>query len=37
MKKTGLLEGIEDIRREWSVWYPLQEVLSIFIAAMIRG
>ena len=32
MKKLGLpevLEGIEDTRREQSVWYPLHEVLFI--------
>ena len=40
MKKLGLLEvleGIEDSRRERSVWYPLHEVLFIFIAAVICG
>lgn len=40
MKKVGLLEvleGIEDSRRERSVWYPLHEVLFIFIAAVICG
>ena len=40
MKKIGLLEvleGIEDSRRERSVWYPLHEVLFIFIAAVICG
>ena len=38
MKKIGLLEvleGIEDSRRERSVWYPLHEVLFIFIAAVL--
>ena len=38
MKKIGLLEvleGIEDCRRERSVWYPLHEVLFIFIASVI--
>lgn len=40
MKKLGLvevLEGIEDRRRERSVWYPLHEVLFIFLAAVICG
>lgn len=40
MKKLGLvevLEGIEDTRRERSVWYPLHEVLFIFLAAVICG
>lgn len=40
MKKIGLvevLEGIEDNRRERSVWYPLHEVLFIFLAAVICG
>ena len=40
MKKIGLLEvleGIEDSRRERSVWYPLHEVLFIFIAAVLCG
>ena len=40
MKKIGLvevLEGIEDRRRERSVWYPLHEVLFIFLAAVICG
>lgn len=37
MKKLSLLEGIEDIRRERSVWYPLHEVLFIFLAAVICG
>ena len=40
MKKVGLLEvleGIEDSRRERSVWYPLHEVLFIFLAAVICG
>lgn len=39
MKKLGLLEvleGIEDSRRERGVWYPLHEVLFIFIAAVIK-
>ena len=38
MKKLSLLEvleGIEDTRREQSVWYPLHEVLFIMIAAVI--
>lgn len=38
MKKLGLLEvleGIEYSRRERSVWYPLHEVLFIFIASVI--
>ena len=40
MKKIGLvevLEGIEDRRQERSVWYPLHEVLFIFLAAVICG
>ena len=40
MKKLGLLEvleGIEDTRREQSVWYPLHEVLFIMLAAVICG
>ena len=40
MKKIGLLEALEGIggsRREGSVWYPLHEVLFIFIAAVICG
>ena len=40
MKKVGLLEvleGIEDSRREQSVWYPLHKVLFIFLAAVICG
>ena len=40
MKKIGLLEvleGIEDSRRERSVWYPLHKVLFIFIAAVLCG
>ena len=40
MKKLSLLEvleGIEDSRRERSVWYPLHEVLFIFLAAVICG
>lgn len=40
MKKISLqeaLEGIEDIRRERSVWYPLQEVLFIMLTAVICG
>ena len=40
MKELGLvevLEGIEDRRRERSVWYPLHEVLFIFLAAVICG
>ena len=38
MKKLSLLEvleGIEDTRREQSVWYPLHEVLFIMIVAVI--
>lgn len=40
MKKLSLmevLEGIEDTRRERSVWYPLQEVLFIMLIAVICG
>lgn len=40
MKKLSLmevLEGIEDTRRERSVWYPLQEVLFIMLTAVICG
>lgn len=40
MKKLGLLEvleGVEDTRRERSVWYPLQEVLFIMLTAVICG
>lgn len=40
MKKMSLqevLEGIEDTRREKSVWYPLHEVLFIMLAAVICG
>ena len=40
MKELGLvevLEGIEDSRRERSVWYPLHEVLFIFLATVICG
>ncbi len=40
MKKLCLLEvleGIEDSWQERSVWYPLHEVLFIFIAAVIYG
>ena len=40
MKKISLLEvleGIEDTRRERSVWYPLHEVLFIMLAAVICG
>lgn len=40
MKKLSLqevLEGIEDTRRERSVWYPLYEVLFIMLAAVICG
>ena len=32
-----VLEEIEDSRRERSVWYPLHEVLFIFLAAVICG
>lgn len=32
-----VLEGIEDTRRERSVWYPLQEVLFIMLTAVICG
>lgn len=40
MKEIGLvevLERIEDSRRKRSVWYPLHEVLFIFLAAVICG
>jgi len=40
MKKLSLqevLEGIEDNRRERSVWYPLYEVLFIMLTAVICG
>ena len=40
MKKLSLLEvleGIEDTRREQSVWYPLHEVLFIMLVAVICG
>ena len=40
MKKLSLmevLEGIEDTRRERSVWYPLEEVLFIMLVAVICG
>ena len=40
MKKQSLqevLEGIEDTRREKSVWYPLREVLFIMLTAVISG
>lgn len=40
MKKMSLmevLEGIEDSRRERSVWYPLHEVLFIMLIAVICG
>lgn len=40
MKKQSLqevLEGIEDTRREKSVWYPLHEVLFIMLTAVICG
>ena len=40
MKKLSLqevLEGIEDTRRERSVWYPLYEVLFIMVTAVICG
>jgi len=40
MKKLSLqevLEGIEDTRRERSVWYPLYEVLIIMLTAVICG
>lgn len=40
MKKLSLievLEGIEDMRREESVWYSLQEVLFIMLVAVICG
>ena len=40
MKKLSLqevLEGIEDTRRERSVWYPLHEVLFIMLTAVICG
>ena len=32
-----VLEGIEDTRRERSIWYPLHEVLFIMLAAVICG
>lgn len=40
MKKLSLQEvlaGIEDTRRERSVWYPLEEVLFIMLTAVICG
>jgi len=40
MKKLSLqevLEGLEDIRRDRSVWYPLYEVLFIMLTAVICG
>ena len=40
MKKLSLqevLEGIEDTRRERSVWNPLEEVLFIMLTAVICG
>lgn len=40
MKQLSLqevLEGIEDMRRERSVWYPLYEVLFIMLTAVICG
>ena len=40
VKKLSLLEvleGIEDTRRERSIWYPLHEVLFIMLAAVICG
>ena len=40
MKKLSLLEvleGIEDTRRDRSVWYPLHEVLFIMLVAVICG
>ncbi len=40
MKKLSLqevLEGIEDTRRDRSVWYPLHEVLFIMLTAVICG
>ena len=40
MKKLSLLdvlEGLEDNRRELSVWYPLHEVLFILLTAVICG
>ena len=40
MKKLSLqevLKGIEDTRREKSVWYPLHEVLFIMLTAVICG
>ncbi len=40
MKKLSLqevLEGLEDTRRERSVWYPLYEVLFIMLTAVICG
>jgi len=40
MKKLSLqevMEGIEDTRRERSVWYPLHEILFIMLTAVICG
>ena len=40
MKKLTLLEvleGLEDTRRQLSVWYPLHEVLFILLTAVICG
>ena len=40
MKKLSLLEvleGLEDNRRQLSVWYPLHEVLFILLTAIICG
>ena len=40
MNKLSLqevLEGIEDSRRERSIWYPLHEVLFIMLTAVICG
>ncbi len=40
MKKLSLqevLEGLEETRRERSVWYPLYEVLFIMLTAVICG
>ena len=33
----GVLEGLEDMRRKRSVWYPLHEVLFIMLTAVICG
>ena len=33
----GVPEGLEDMRRKRSVWYPLHEVLFIMLTAVICG